>query len=102
MTNDELALELFRLNYRIFVQERLVLRLAFARLASRQGKSSAESRQELREILESESRIADTAFAKNQSDAAIVGLYVEEAREIVDSLIDLLMSLPDPELDVLK
>lgn len=97
----ELILEVFRLKYRMFLLERLALRLAFLTLASRQDRTSGQSRQRLQAILEQETELADQMFAqKFAGDPARTALYADEAQEIVSSLVSLLMSLPDPSFDV--
>lgn len=91
---NEAALRLFRLEFRTLILERLVLRLAFEVPVILLDKSAQESQREVEEYIEKMQPLADEVLGGGLRDAALVGLYSEEARAVIDSLLASVRTLP--------
>jgi hypothetical protein len=95
MPINETELEFFRLKFRLFLIERLVLRLSFSALQSGSRRSIQAARKELSDYLERAAELADQVYGEHYRDPALAALYADEVREMVQSLVNFVATLPD-------
>lgn len=83
---DEGALQDFRQKIWIRLIESLVLRLSLVEPMSRQGLSLQRSLQDLQSGLDDTSDQLLAIYGRELADPALVALYAEEAKEVVEGM----------------
>ena len=83
---DQIDIEIFRINCRLALIERLTIKTAFAAVRAEGSLTTAAVSMALKEWFDASSESADQSYGPLLKDPALTALYTDEARTITNNL----------------